>query len=82
LTKNQFNNYKLIAEKVIKLLIAEKCSSSYDICVIYNIVRGFPYCLDTEEHYTYQGEYYSCLEDLPIEALQQINIVNQIKQHM
>lgn len=68
MTKKQFNNHKLVAEKVTKLLIAEKCSSLYDIAIIYNIIRGFPYCLDTEGHYTYQGEYYSCLEALPIEA--------------
>lgn len=76
MTSKEYSNYKLVANKILNLLINEKYSSIYDISVLYHIIRGFPYCLDIEGHYTYQGKFYYCLEELPIEALQQIKAVN------
>ena len=68
----EFENYKAISDKVLDLLIAEKCSSLKDIKIIYNIIMGFPYCLDQEGHYTYQGKFYQSPEELPDEAKHEI----------
>lgn len=67
--EQQFNTYKNISDKVIDLLIAENCSSLHDIKIVYNIIMGFPYCIDTEGHYIYKGGYYNSLEQLPLDAL-------------
>lgn len=67
-----YKKYKKVAKKVIHVLCENNLSSIYDVETIYNIIRGYPYCLDTDGHYIYQGQYYNCLEDLPMEALQQI----------
>lgn len=64
-----FENYKVISNKAVDLLIAEKHSSLKDIKIIYNIIMDFPYCLDQEGHYTYNGKFYNSIEDLPKEAL-------------
>lgn len=65
MTISDFENYKAISDKVLDLLIAEKYSSLKDIKIIYNIIMGFPYCLDQEGHFTYQGVFYNSLEELP-----------------
>lgn len=70
MTRNEYNSYKLVANKVLDLLIAERSSSLYDIGVLYHIIRGFPYCLDTEGHYTYQGKFYESIKELPKDALE------------
>lgn len=72
MTETKFNKYKYISDKVIDLLIAENHSSLHDIKVIYNIIMGFPYCIDTEGHYIYKGNYYNSLEELPLDALIQL----------
>lgn len=72
MTETEFNKYKHISDKVIDLLIAENCSSLYDIKIIFNIIMGFPYCIDTEEHYTYKGIYYNSLEELLHDVLMQL----------
>ncbi len=72
MTEKQFNKYKNVSDKVIDLSIAENCSSLYDIKIIYNIIMGFPYCIDTEGHYIYKGNYYNSLEELPLDALIQL----------
>lgn len=72
MTIREFNNYKTISDKVLDLLIAEKHSSLKDIKIIYNIIMGFPYCLDQEGQYTYQGKFYNSLENLPDEAKDEI----------
>lgn len=72
MTNNEYNNYKLIAQKVINLLCTENCSSIYDIKVIYNTIMGFPYCVDCEGHYIYNGQFYNSINELPIKAIQQI----------
>lgn len=78
MTKNDFENYKTISDKVLDLLIAEKHSSLKDIKIIYNIIMGFPYCLDQEGQYTYHGEYYNSLEELPNEAKDEIIRVHSV----
>lgn len=72
MTKNDFNKYKKIAAKIINLLIAEQHSSLYDIKILYHILVGNPYCLDTEGHYTYQGKYYDSLKELPRDVIEQL----------
>lgn len=53
-------------------LSAKKCSSLRDIKIIYNIIMEFPYCLDEEGHYVYNGEFYDSMDDFPNEAKEQI----------
>lgn len=65
ITVDDFKEYQVLADKVLNLLIKEKRSSLYDIKIIYNIIMKLPYCLDTEGHYTYEGEWYNSREDLP-----------------
>lgn len=72
MTINEFEKYKLLADKVLGLLIEENHSSLRDIKIIYNIIMGFPYCLDSEGQYTYEGKFYSSMEGLPNEAKQEI----------
>lgn len=48
MTVNEFESYKVIANKILDLLIKEKHSSLKDIKIIYNIIMRFPYCLDQE----------------------------------
>lgn len=67
-----FENYKTISDKVLDLLITEKYSSLKDIKIIYNIIMGFPYCLDQDGHYTYQGKFYNSLNELPDEAKEEL----------
>lgn len=78
MTVNEFEKYKIIADKVINLLIEEKRSSLKDIKIIYNIIMGFPYCLDQEGHYVYQGKFYNSLKELPDEAKEEIIYVCSI----
>lgn len=68
MTISDFENYKAISNKVLDLLITEKYSSLKDIKIIYNIIMGFPYCLDKKGQYTYQGKFYQSLKDLTDEA--------------
>lgn len=72
MTNNEFKQYKTIANSVLDLLIVQKCSSLRDIKIIYNIIMGFPYCLDEEGHYVYNGKFYDLMDDLPLEALKDI----------
>lgn len=72
MTKTEFNVYRTLANKVVKLLCEEHHSSIKDIEIIYHILRGYPYCLDCDGSYTYNGEYYSGLNKLPIDGLEQI----------
>lgn len=72
MTSNEFNSYKLVANKVLDMLIIEGYTSLYDIGVLYHIIRGFPYCLDAEGHYTYQGKFYNCINELPKDAFEQL----------
>ena len=72
MTINEFEYYKMLANKVLDLLIEEKHSSLADIKIIYNIIMGFPYCLCKEGQYTYHGKFYNSLEELPDEAKQEI----------
>lgn len=72
MTINEFEKYKLLADKVLGLLIEENHSSLRDIKIIYNIIMGFPCCLDREGQYTYEGKFYSSMEELPDEAKQEI----------
>lgn len=68
MTISDFENYKVISDKVLDSLITEKYSSLKDIKIIYHIIMGFPYCLDQEGHFTYQGKFYNSLEELPDET--------------
>lgn len=72
LLKSKFDKYKKVSSKVIDLLISENCSSLYDIKIIYNIIMGFPYCVDGSGHYIYKGRYYNSIKELPMEALKQL----------
>lgn len=73
MTVTDFSKYKSVSNKVIQLLTNEKSSSIHDIMVIYNIIMKFAYCLDAEGHYTYNGEFYNSVSDLPKEALEQLS---------
>lgn len=73
MTKTEYNKYKYVSNKVIDLLVSENSSSMHDIKIVYNIIMGFPYCIDCEGHYIYNGEYYGNLEDLPNDALTQLS---------
>lgn len=72
ITHDDFLNHKNVANKIINLLCKENLSSIHDIEIIYHIIRGYPYCLDCEGHYIYDGQYYNCMEELPLDALQQL----------
>jgi hypothetical protein len=68
----EYKQYKLISDKILDILINENFSSPKDIKIIYNIIMDFPYCLDVDGHYTYNGEFYNSLAELPDEAKKQI----------
>lgn len=72
LTKTEFTKYKHVENKIIKLLCKENMSSVYDVSLIFHLIQGYPYCIDTEGHYAYNGNYYESMKELPIEALEQI----------
>ena len=72
MTITEFEKYKILADKVLDLLIQEKHSSLKDIKILYNIIMGFPYCLDEKGQYTYNREFYNSLKELPDEAKQQL----------
>lgn len=72
MTINEFNQYKALSDKVLNLLIQEKYSSLKDIKIIYNIIMGFAFCLDQDGQYTYHGEFYNSLDELPDEAKEDI----------
>ncbi len=72
MTINDFKKYQSISKTISNLLFNENYSNKHDIKIIFNILLGFPYCLDTEGHYTYDGKFYNSLETLPKEALEQI----------
>lgn len=72
MTIHEFKEYQLLADKVIDLLIKEKHSSINDIKIIYNIIMRFPYCLDKEGHYTYEGKWYDSRKELPDYVQEQI----------
>lgn len=67
-----YKKYKKVAKKVIHVLCENNLSSIYDIETIYNIIRGYPYCLDTEGHYAYNGKFYNSMDELPVDAMEQI----------
>ncbi|MCI5892086.1 MAG: hypothetical protein MRZ66_01600 [Clostridiales bacterium] len=68
--KNLFNTkYKNVSNKVLDVLIDNKCSSLFDIKLIFNMIMGFPYMIDEEGHYTYRGEYYEELKSIPLDGL-------------
>lgn len=79
MTINDFENYKAISDKILDLLIAEKCSSLKDIKIIYNIIMGFPYCLDQKGQYVYHGKFYNSLKELPDDAKKEI--INNISHY-
>lgn len=65
MTITEFEQYKTVADKVLDVLIKENYSSVKNVEIIYNIIRGYPYCLSTEGQYTYNGKFYNSLEELP-----------------
>lgn len=77
LTSKNFDKYKDVSNKVIKLLCNEECSSLHDINILYNILMNFPYCLDVEGHYIYNGKFYESLSDLPKDGLEAV--LNRLK---
>ena len=52
MTINDFKKYQSISKTISNLLFNENYSNKHDIKIIFNILLGFPYCLDTEGHYT------------------------------
>lgn len=74
ITFKEYTGYKKVAAKVIHVLCENNLSSIYDVEIIYNIIRGYPHCLDSEGHYTYNSEFYNSMDELPAEALEQIII--------
>lgn len=71
-TAESFGSYKNIVNQVLVVLCENEKSSLHDISIIYNILMGFPYCINEEGQYIYLGELYENIESLPIDALQQI----------
>lgn len=72
MTVDEFNQYKILSDKVLDLLIEENHSSLKDIKIIYNIIMGFPYCLNQEGQYVYKGIFYTSIEEIPDEAKKEI----------
>ena len=70
--KDTFIKYDTLADKVITMLCDENMSTIRDVEIIFHIIRGYPYCLNEDGHYTYHGEYYESVYDLPVEALEAI----------
>lgn len=70
--KEKFKYYKSAVDKVIDLLIKEKCASLNDITIVFKLILGLPFCMDQEGHYSYEGEYYETIHDLPNEAFLEI----------
>lgn len=72
MTNTGFCKYKKVADKIIRLLCTENLSSIHDIEIIYNVIMGYPYCIDCEGHYIYNGIFYNSLNELPDEAKKEI----------
>ena len=70
--KHSFDEYKHVSNEVLKVLIKNNCSALNDIKIIYNILMGFPHCINSEGNFVYCGEFYNSMEDLPADALEQI----------
>ena len=70
--KHSFDKYKHISNEVLKVLIKNNCSSLNDIKIVYDILMGFPHCINAEGNFVYRGEFYNSMEDLPPDALEQI----------
>jgi hypothetical protein len=72
ITKQEFENYRQLSKDIVSVLCDNNKSSIYDIKIIYNILMGFPFCLDQEGHYIYHGEYYNSAYDLPQQAKEEL----------
>lgn len=79
MTITDYNKIKEISHKVIDLLVKEKYSSLHDIKIIYNILMGFPYCIDCDGHYIYKGQFYNSMDELPLEGLIDLQYILQTK---
>lgn len=69
MTITDFKNYKNICDKILLYLRKNNYSSIRDVFIILKIISGFPYCLDQEGHYSYKGNFYNSIQDLPQSAL-------------
>lgn len=69
ITLEEFDNYKNICNQFLLSLKAKNICSYNDIFTICKIISGYPYCLDQEGHFTYKGKFYNSMDDLPLDAL-------------
>lgn len=69
---SDFNNYKNVCDNVLSLLKEHGYTAIHDIHIILKIISGYPYCLDREGHFSYKGKFYNSMEDLPLEALKEL----------
>lgn len=65
-----FDYYKTVANDVYSILFDNDCTTIIDIQIIYNIIMGYPYCIDGT-HFIYNGKLYDDLFSMPIEGIQQ-----------
>ena len=66
-----YNYYKKCAEKAADCLSEYQCVILKDLKVVYNLLMGFPYCLDGEQ-YIYNGNLYNSMANLPKQALEEL----------
>lgn len=67
-----FEKYRDISNNILHLLKGQGYTSIYDIHTIMKIISGFPHCLDQEGHFSYKGKFYNSMNDLPLEALKEL----------
>ena len=69
---SDFEKYKNVYDNILSLLKVQGYSSIHDIHIILKIFSVFPYCLDQEGHYSYKGKFYNSMNDLPLDALKDL----------
>ena len=69
---SDFEKYKNVCDNILSLLKDQEYSSIHDIHIILIIISEFPYCLDQEGHFSYKGKFYNSMNDLPLDALKDL----------
>ena len=65
-----FDYYKTVADSVSNILLENDCTKIIDAQIIYNIIMGYPYCIDGS-HFIYKGKMYNNLFSMPFDGIQQ-----------
>lgn len=69
---SDFEKYKNACDNVLSLLKNQGYTSIRDIHIILKIVSGYPYCIDQDGHFSYKGRFYNSMNDLPLDALKDL----------